>query len=636
MNEIALSREQMLQELHAWSMGFVRSSASWRKNSYESNWRVWQRNADSLYPEEISAKKESWQSRAVWPVTASHLENAIAQLFRTEVGPRPPLEFKSRLEQPQPQVPGLPPPVNQGELIRDLVLWEREKANYEIERNKQTIDKATYGSGFMRIRFETRYDDRKTKEPVYEQVSAFDPGSVMRKLTGQQQVIGYRDVVKPTVVYRGMVCEHISIWDVFPDPKALKVKGHPIAVRYETTFGEVSDGVLQGYYLPECLDKLRDLPSDEQTPEDKKVIESDRQIADGPINRPQDAKRLRCYEVEARLPKKWVYINGEEIDDPEKLVPAVVRVHEAGVISVAGSDAYDGEPTIFKDDYIVMEGSFYGRGIPEMLKDVQLVASETVNQRLDEISQTLRKKKAVIEKAVMDPKDLSENRTYIRMKNPSEINDVRQMIMELETSGVDRAAYVESAEWERIAQERTSITRATLSGTNTRNDGNKTLGAMQIQQGVTGDKLAYIGMVSEFGFQRDITHGIWALIFQNYNPEDYALALGPEKAAQLIVMSPEQIALNFRLIPKGVFETENKAQRQARIQALTERYGMLPWFNLLGAAKAEIASVDEDETTFILPEADAIQITQKAGQLAQGMAQQMVQAQAGPPQGEPK
>ena len=108
------------------------------------------------------------------------------------------------------------------------------------------------------------------------------------------------------------------------------------------------------------------------------------------------------------------------------------------------------------------------------------------------------------------------------------------------------------------------------------------------------------------------------------------MALGPERAAQLQLMSPEQVALNFKLIPKGIFEAGNKALRQARIGSLAARYGSLPWFNLLGAAKAEISSVDEDEATFILPEADALQIMGKAQEIGSNMAQQA--AQQKPPQ----
>ena len=187
--------------------------------------------------------------------------------------------------------------------------------------------------------------------------------------------------------------------------------------------------------------------------------------------------------------------------------------------------------------------------------------------------------------------------------------------------GPDRASFVEPQEWERIAQERTSITRATLGTSGQVNDANQTLGGQQMLKEASGDKLAYLGMLSEFDFQSKLSHAIWALIYQNYNPEDFAMALGPQKASHLQLMSPEQVALNYRLIPKGIFEAGNKALRQARIGSLAARYGSLPWFNLLGAAKAEIASVDEDEGTFILPEAQAIQIVEKSN----AMASQMVQ-----------
>lgn len=625
---IVLSRELMLQELLAWADDFITKSSEWRKTSYENNWAKWQRNADSNYDPAISAKKEGWQSRAVWPITAAHRENAQAQLFKTEIGPQPPLEYKSRAQVQQPQLPGMPPPIDQGQIIRDLVLWEREKAQYPTGRNKVLEDKTTYGSGFARLRFETKLEPRKIKVPIYEQVNINDTASIQRSMTGQLQVLGYQDKIQDTIVYRGIKFEHISIWDIFPDPKSLQIKGHPIAHRYNITYGEVVKGVEEGYYLPESLDNLRDRDSDEQTPEDKMAIESDRDISQVHVTRPKYGKNLECYEIEAKLPKKWVLINGEEIDDPEKLIPAVIRVKKGvTVVSVSPSDSYDGEPTIYKDDYFPVAGQFYGRGIPEMLKDVQLVSTETINQRLDAGSISLMQKFAVMEKFLVDPKDIEEDRRAIRLRVPSgsNIDDVRKVFSRIDMGAPDRASFVEPQEWERVAQERTSITRATLGTSGQVRDANQTLGGQEMLKAASGEKLAFLGMLSEFDFQAQVSHGIWSLIYQNYQQEDYIAALGIEKASQLQLMSPEQVALNFRMVPKGIFESENKALRQARIGSLAQRYGVLPWFNILGAAKAEIASVDEDESTFILPEAEAIQIQIKADGVARGMLQQEMQ-----------
>lgn len=634
--EIILDRDTMLAELLDWATNFVEKSAEWRKSSFEDNWRKWQRNSDSTYDPDISAKKEGWQSRAVWPITAAHRENAQAALFKTEMGPNPALEYKSRTQPAQPQMPGMPPVVNQGELIRDLVLWEREKAQYPTERNSVLEDKTTYGTGFMRARFETKTEPRKVKVPQYAPIDPNDQMSVMAAMQGQRPVAGYLDEIQEVVVYRGIRLEHISIWDIFPDPKALQIKGHPIAHRYNTTYGEVSDGVQLGYYLPESLDKLKNRESDEETPSDKQPVESDREITPGKIKRTEYGKNIECFEIEARLPKKWVLINGEPIDDPERLIPAVVRIKKGvAVIFTAPSESYDGEPMIYKDDYFPVAGQFYGRGIPEMLKDVHLVSTETINQRLDAGSVSLMQKFAVMEKFLVDPKDIEEDRRAIRLRVPagSNIDDVRKVFSRIDMGAPDRSSFVEPQEWERVAQERTSITQTTLG---TEDNANTTLGAQQIQQGVTGGKMAYLGMLSEYGFQAAVSHAIWSLIYQNYNPEDYAMALGPEKAAQLQLLSPEQVAQNYRMVPKGIFESENKAKRQAQIGALTQQFGQFPWFNLLGSAKAQIAAVDEDEATFILPEADALQITQKAGQMAEGMLQQLAQTEPPKPGGAPK
>lgn len=632
--EIVLDRDAMLGELLDWATRWLDKSMEWRKNSWEEQWRRWQRAADSIYDANLAAKKEKWQSKAVWPLTASHRENALASLFHIELGAKPPLEYKPRVEVPRQVVPGMPPPVDQGELIRDLVLIEREKAEYEIARNAVNEDKTTYGSGFMRARFEEKVEPRPVKVPVYEQVSLSDPMSLFRSLSGQARIIGYRDEVQDVITYRGVRLEHISIWDIFKDPKSLNTtKGFPIAHRYYETYGDIVKGAAEGYYLPEAAAKLKDLPSDEETPEDKKQVESDRQISDTKVERPDYARQHECFEIQARLPKKWVLIDGQPIDDPEALVPARLRIKKGVcVVSVAVNDTYDGEPDLEQDDYMPVAGQSYGRGIPEMLKDAQLVASETVNQRLDAGSIGLMQKFAIIESALVDPKDVDENRNVIRFKLPKGVDqaNLSNFFQRIDMGGPDRTAFVEPQEWERIAQERTSVTRATLGTANQVNDSNRTLGGQEIQQGVTQDKMAFLAKLSEFGFQKRLSHRIWALIYQNYNPEDYVMALGPEKAAQLILMSPEQVAQNYRLIPKGVFEMENKARRQAQKVALQQQFGMMPWFNTLGNAKSQIADLGEDEDTYILPEADALQIASKAQEMAVGMAQQM----APPPQPE--
>lgn len=616
-SETILSRDTMLQELLSWCNLFVQRSSEWRRNSFEVQWRRWQRNSDAIYDPGLKSKKEYWQATAFVPITPSHRENAQAQLYRTEVGPNPPLEIKARK--------GVPLQIDQSENIRDLILREREKSRYNIERNKVLEDKTTYGSGFARLRFETVTDDRQVMEPVLEPIDVFRPDTILRAMTGQRQVVGYQPTVKKVQVYRGCRFEHISIWDFFPDPRSLKIKGSPCAYRYEQTLEDIVNGIRSGYNIPEAYDKLKDYDSDEETPIDKRVVESDRGITSSATERTDYQKKFKCYELFARLPKKWVFVNGEPIDDPEALVPAIIRFHKASVVGIALNDSYDGEPQIFKDDYIPVAGQFYGRGIPEMLKDTQDISNETTNQRLDTGSIALRQRFGIIEKAIVDPKDLEEDRNVIRLKNPSGLNDIRQVIMRLDMGTIPSWAFMEPQEWERMAQERTSITRMTLGTAGQVKDANQTLGGMELLKAATGDKIAYIGMLSEYDFQYEINRAYWRQIYQNYQPQDYALALGPERAATMIPMSPEEVENNYQYYPTGVYTMENKAMRVMRLAQIDQQFGMMPWFNRVEIAKSELHASDEDPAKFIASEAEGMQIMMKAQQMAAGMAHGMAQ-----------
>ena len=625
---ITLSREAMIDELHAWCKEFVGKSKAWRLSNWESDWRKWQRNSDSIFDEQLAKKKEAWQSKAFWPITAAYRENAQAQLFRTEVGPNPAIAVKARPGIVDSRIPG----ADQSENIRDLVLREREKSEYEVNRDKVLEDKTTYGSGFAQVFFDTTIEDRMVWEQDLEPVlpPEVDGGaSVQRSAMGQLQVVGRHQTIKPQIIYRGVCFRHISIWDVFPDPMALTIKNNAVAIRYNQTYEQILEGAKPdadgkpGYVMLEAIAKLKDIPSEETTPVDKQDVQSDRLRSDQPVKRTEQGRILECYEIQARLPKKWVLINGEDIDNPEALIPAVVRFHAATVICVHPSPSYDGQPNIYKDDYQPVAGQLYGRGIPEMVKDSQAVANEAVNQRLDSGTVALLNVYAVIEKSVVDSKDFEMGPgSVIRFKAKDGLTNIDQLFKKIDMGTIDRNSFIEPQEWERAAQERTSITQTTLGS---EDNTNTTLGAQQIQQGVTGAKIAYIGMLSEFGFQREIFKAYWKNIYQNYNPDDYILALGQERGSQVQPMTPEQLENSYQYYPLGIYEMQGKNQRMAGLAAWDAQFGQMPWANRLELAKEQLRSMDQESDKFIVAEADAIQITMKAQEMAQGMAQQMVQ-----------
>lgn len=614
--EVILDRDTMLQELLTHCNGFVDKSWEWRRNSFDPMWRKWQRAADSIFDPELASKKESWQSKAYWPITASHLENAVAQLYKAEVGPRLPIDVTPR--------PGVLPDEDQSRNIRDLILREREKSGFAIERNKGVLDKVVFGSSFARMYFDEKIEERPAKEPQYEPVSLFDPTSIHRAMTGQRRVVGYTDTSAMKAIYRGVRFEHLPVWDVFPDPRALEIKGHDIACRYSQTLEDIMVGIRDGYNIEECYEKLKSLPSDELTTEDKKAVEADRSISDSAIKRVERGSNLTCYELYARLPKKWIYLDGQPIDDPEALMPARVRFHKSTIIGVEVNSQYDGEAPIFHDRYMVVPGQFYGRGIPEMLKDVQAVTNEQINQRLDSAAITLNPMFAVIEKGVVDTNDfVSKTGGVIRLKASAGTTDIRQIFQRIDMGTVDRASYIEPQEWERAAQERTSVNRVTLGTAGQVKDANQTLGGQELLQQSMGEKFAYIGLVSEFDAQAKIAKEYWKLIYQNIRPEDVIMALGPERAQSFKLLSPEEIENGYQYVISGIMTMESKARKQQSLANARMQFQGAPWLDQLAFFKAIVGAGDDNPEEFIVKEADAIQIQGMAQAMAQEQAQQM-------------
>lgn len=577
---------ELLDHCNSW----FQKSAQWRKQSYEEKWNSYQRMSDAVYDPNLSKHKEGWQSKAFVPIVPSHRENIKAALFRTLLGARPFLEMRARTEIEN----------DQSENIKDLILREAERTRLEVECDKVLDDATIFGSGFCRIRHEVKTEDRLVRRPMMAQIDPMNPQDIYAAYSGNQQVMGYTSGIEPVVIYRGIKLEYLPIWDVFPDPQALQIKGSGIIYRYKTTYGEIVKGAQEGYYLPEAVEKLRDMPGDEKEPEDKDLSRADRDIAESSMTRPDYAKLLTCYEFFCRLPKKWVLINDEEIDDPEKLVPARIIFHSECVLAVEPSGEYDGEPPIYKLDYLGVAGQFYARGIPEMLKDIQDVVNETVNQRIDNVSLVINRMFGVIDKALVNRADLvSKPGGFIRI-DAKFAQDIRQALMPMEIPDVTRSAYLEATEMERYAQERTSANRVTLGTAGMVNDSNQTLGGQQLLKQSASEKFAYIGMVMEFTFLQDVARAFWRGIYANLEPEDVVKALGPKRAQTFELLSPEQIDQDYIYEPQGIFTMENKTLLQARLAAQYQMFANQPWLNPMAYhdKMAKTSNLDPDSLKY--------------------------------------
>lgn len=608
LNEVETNKSKVEQEmaLHgaktdllSFCNSFIDKSAAWRKSSYETKWDKWQRAADAIFDPDISSKKESWQSRVFVPITPSHRETIHAHLFKTMIGVNPPLEVKARYDIGSE---------DQAENIQALILRELDKANWGVVMDDVFHDADTFGSGFVRMSYKTQIEKRKLrKEKVEGIMDNFDPmglvGYAKRAVMGELKKT-YEYVEQDVLVYRGLHLCHYSIWDIFPDPKALKVKGNPIACRYWATYEDLVKGVQEGYYLESCLTDLKNIKEVRKYPEGQDTTQSNRDIADHNTEKTEYQQEYELYEFFARLPKKWVYkIMGQEFEgDGEELVPARVIFHKNSLVAVEINDDYEGEAPIYKLDYMHRNGSFYGVGVPEMLEGSQAVINEVVNQRLDNGAMALNNTFAVIEKALINPKQDLVNKPgqVIRLDSKYVPNgDVRNALTQLNINDTPvRSGFSEVNEAERWAQERTSANRVTLGTAGLVKDANQTLGGQQILRESAGEKFAYVGLKMELDFEQSFFRGVWKTIYNHIEFDDILDALGPEKAQTFILVNPEEIVRDYSFKTMGVFTMENKAMRNAQLLSLRKEFIGAPWQDEEKIWDAAFRNIDEDPDRF--------------------------------------
>ncbi len=615
-----LGRIGARQELLNWCWQWFTTARTWRKQSVEDDWLQWQRNADGRYDPRLASKKKDWQAKAFVDLTPSHRETIHAELFRLVAGSQPLCEVSNR--------PGGDEANAQN--IEDLLKREFEKSRFEVHYNSILEDRDTYGSGFCQIWFDTQYAQCPTRQPIQEPLTS--PMAMLRSLQGQRQTVGFKTVLQQVLKYRGVRIRHIPIWDFFTDPKSLSMKdGKPRLFRTRVTLQQILDKVKSGDWMPEAAQLMSQSASDETTPTDRQLLQMERGIADTSPRREGNQKDWEAYEIHARVPKKWVYPLLKAplpLDNAEELVSAIITFSQKTVFGVEFEDTYDGEPNFYKDDYFPVANRFYGRGIPEMLKNPQMVVNEVVNQRLDEGNLALQQGFAVVEKAIVNTEDLVSGGPglIVRMdqKKLGPNGDVRNGIFPLERPDVKiNAGFSEVHEWERMAQERTSVNRAEhgpvgLPGAV------RTLGGQQMLKKTESAKFAYIAMLSEFRFMHEIFRGYWQLIYANIQPQDVMDALGPQRAQAFQLMSPEQIENQYKFQPKGIFEREGKAERQGRLAALWEQFKGAPWLDPLANFSEQAKTFGVDPASLMVPQAEMIQAQALARQMAEPMAKQML------------
>lgn len=606
---------QRKDDLLRYVQNFYRASWDWRNRHKHEKWNKWDRNYHSIYDPTKLARKEKWQTTMFIGLTVQTVEVISSQVFKTMMAPKPPIQT----------IAGPAGDELQAQLIQEVMDYELRRSNFETHFYDALKECVRFGSGFMKFMWEKIDDTRPRRTPVYQsadQVVKEAPAESIRGLRPMPapRITGFEIQNQRVQLRNNLSAKFVHIRDVFPEPNAREWKN--VLHRDKITFGEIVQHIKTGGFLPEAKDKLEYLTEPENFEQDIRQTKYDRGYYEQNRDKSRFEKKHTIWELYCSIPRKWIDFAMPEGDDAEELVPAKVMVASGcALLSSEANPFFDGECPILKMDYI-RTGEPYGKGVIELIEDEQDEINELRNLRVDNVNLIINKMIAIIETALVNPKDLvSKPGGIIRLK-ANVGDDIRKAIYPMDFSDITSSAYKETFEIERAVQERTGANRVTLGTSTEVRDSNQTLGGMELLRQTFNERLAAYGMLMESDFLLRGAAKIYSLIYQNLKPEDLFPILGDDpviiappqlpggqpvtvpRFAAFVFPSPETVSTAYMFKPMGIFSLENKIVKAAQVMDLIRINATNPRFDFNAACQyvaTKLQGISEAEKWFLPP-----------------------------------
>ena len=570
------------QEVVDFVSKFYRTSWDWRSQAYHTKWDRWERNYNNIYDPDIKNKKETWQATMFVPMTVTHVETIYTGLIKILLG-------RKRYLALEPRESG---DLLQAELNTELLDYELEKSKFPIEYGKAMKDGCIFGDGFLKCYWEKKTAPRRLREPV--RVGMLE-GMMSMQMPGT--IKGEKEVVQDVLVKDNIRWEYIPIRDIFLEPNMVSLD--KVLHRQKVTYGELKRFADQGMYDKESVKELWMVKESDKFESDLSVFLYELGITDPELPRPSYDQRHSVFEYWGVLPRKWVDLGMPENTEKEQeaaneLVP--------GKAVIASGKYYLGseinpnqsmEPPFVRVPYII-SGRTYNIGVAQLLEGLQEENNEIRNQRVDNVNLAMNKMFAVIEKYVVDPKEIrSAPFGVIRFKEGAAtiLGDIKKAIMEIPVSEIAISAYRETGEIERQAQEVTGANKVTIGTAGQTKDTNQTLGGMELLQQAYFSRITiYAYMVGCMSLV-DVGQKTIEMIYQNSSIDRLKRILGQQpieilpgeiipKWAALKMIPPHELVLDYDIKVVDVFSMENKAQkRQSLAGNLQLTASIIPQFD---------------------------------------------------------
>jgi hypothetical protein len=599
---------------------FYRKSYDWRNNgsgSYHQKWDRWERNYHNIYDPAIRSKKQPWQSTMFIPYSVTNVEVITTSLFKLLFGKRESIRFEPREMGDELQA----------ELHSDMLAYEIDMSGFMGEANKMLKEIGIFGSSFFKFYWSKIEEKRKIIEPVRRGFV----GTAKSLMRGQQahphDIVGMKQSDKTVTTENNCKVECVHIRDIFLEPNSRKLD-RILHRQKNLTYGELvamskmKNANRQPVIDPDSVSRLRNVKEGDKFEIDCATIQMELGNTDKELARTLYDKKHTVFEYWGPVPRKWVDLSmpetsESEVDAANEMVP--------GKILVASGDYYLASeenpnpipiPPFVKIDYIDC-GQTYGKGICQIIEGLQEEGNEMRNVRVDNVTLTMNKVVAVLEKYLRDPNELVFSPGGVIRIKGDQVDDVRKAIFPIDIGTVDIGGYRETAEIERQIQEATAANRVTIGSAGLKQDTNQTLGGMELLRQAAYDRFAvYAFLIGEK--IRDAALMVMSLSYQNSDPERIKNILG-EIPLEILPghfvprwqayrpLPPHEISKMYDLKIVDIFGMENRTQRAQQLTSYLQLISTVaPSFNpKIGLERlGHYSDFKKDEVDSILGELD--------------------------------
>jgi hypothetical protein len=570
---------------------FYRTAWEWRQNSYHDKWDLWEGNYRNIYDPDITALKEDWQAKMFIPVTCTNVEVICAALQKVLLGKEVPMGLKPREMGDRLQA----------ELNTALLAYGIDRSGFTVQFNDAVREALIFGSGFLKWYWETKIDKRRINVPV----KAGYMESALSVLKGQPQkpgsVKGYKQEVQDVVVRKGPKCEKVHIRDIFLEPNSTDLQR--VLHRQKIAYHELKSLSDQGYFDKGSVADLLYIEEADDFEQDLEYIKGEEEIEDPKLNRPKYDKQHTVWEYWGPIPRKWIEL--ELSDDSKKandIVPGKIMVASNKFFLASEENPYQCmEPPFVQMDYI-RTGQTYGTGVAQLIEGLQEEINEIRNLRVDNVNLVINKMFVVLEKKLVDTKEVrSMPGAIVRIKG-SDVDDARKAIYPVEMQDITQSAYRETFELERQIQEVTGANRVTTGSAGQVRDANQTLGGMELLQKSAADRfIAYAYIMGKTGLVGS-ARKCFELMYQYTDEEMLRRILGVmpletmnmdtgefeviQKWQSYKPVAPHELEMDYDFIFHDVFSEETKFQKAQSLMSYGQFLATtLPQWNPVNLAK---------------------------------------------------